>query len=181
MKEVLSGKMKTWHDADDQNKLGDIKVVFDNMGSSTTRLLRDSIIGNEKLPSNWFAVKTNPEVVDYVAKNKDAIGILGVSWISDAQDSLTVDFLKKVKVVGLTSTNPTDKEYYQPYQAYIAMKQYPVCRNIYVINREARTGLGTGFAGYLAGESGQLIIKKMGLMPATQSVRLVHLQPQNIQ
>ncbi len=181
MKEILSGKMKTWHDADDQHKLAEITVVFDNMKSSTTRLLRDSIVGNEKLPGNWFAMKNNPEVVDYVSKNKDAIGILGVSWISDAQDSLTVDFLKKVKVVALTSNDPQDREYYKPYQAYIALKNYPVCRNIYVINREARTGLGTGFAGYLAGESGQLIIKKMGLMPATQSVRLVHLHPENVQ
>ena len=171
MKEILSGKMKTWHDADGENKLGDIKVVFDNMGSSTTRFIRDSIVGNDKLPGNWFALKTNPEVVDYVAKNKNAVGIISVSWISDYQDSLSVDFLKKVKVIGLTSNDATDMKYYQPYQAYIAMKQYPVCRNIYVINREARTGLGTGFAGYLAGESGQLIIKKMGLMPATQSVR----------
>ena len=188
MKEILSGKMKTWHDADDQNKLGTIKVVFDNTGSSTARLVRDSLIAGKisdwdgvKHNVNWYAMKTNPEVVDYVSKNKDAIGILGVSWISDAQDSLTVDFLKKVKVVALTSNDPRDMEYYKPYQAYIAMKNYPVCRNIYVINREARTGLGTGFAGYIAGETGQLIIKKMGLLPATQSVRLVHLQPQNLQ
>src|ERR1700722_6826054 len=31
IKEILSGKLKTWLDADDQNKLGEIKVVFDNM------------------------------------------------------------------------------------------------------------------------------------------------------
>lgn len=184
LKEILIGKLKTWHEVDADNKLGDIKIVFDNSGSSTARIVRDSIdpirLNKDlvKTKENWFAMKTNPEVVDYVAKNKDAIGIIGVSWISDIGDSLGTSFLKQVKVVGLTSTDPSDKEYYQPYQAYIALKKYPVCRNIYVINREGRTGLGTGFAGYIAGESGQLIIKKMGLMPSTQSVRLVHLSPQ---
>ncbi len=181
MKDMLSGKVKKWSDADPENMLGDLKVVFDNAGSSTTRFIRDSIVGGNKLPGNWFALKTNPEVVDYVSQNKNAMGIIGLAWISEPQDSISNVFLKKVKVVGLTSTDPSDREYYQPYQAYIALKNYPVCRNIYAISREARSGLGTGFAGYVAGESGQLIIKKSGLMPATQSVRLVHLRSDKIE
>ena len=180
MKDILSGKIKTWKNADSKNEFGDIKIVFDNTGSSTTRYIRDSIVGGNKLPDNWFALKTNSEVVDYVAQNKNALGIIGVSWISDQHDSLENSFKKKVKVVGLTSNDASDREYYQPYQAYIALKNYPLCRSIYMINREARSGLGTGFSGYVAGENGQIIIKKSGLMPATQSVRLVHLQSEKI-
>lgn len=180
MKDILSGKIKTWKKADLKNEFGDIKVVFDNTGSSTTRYIRDSIVGTDKLPDNWFALKTNSEVVDYVAQNKNALGIIGVSWISDRHDSLENSFKKKVQVVALTSNDASDREYYQPYQAYIALKNYPVCRNIYILNREARSGLGTGFSAYVAGESGQIIVKKSGLMPATQSVRLVHLQSEKI-
>jgi len=181
MKDIISGKIKTWKNADSKNELRDIKIVFDNNGSSTTRYIKDSIVGINKLPDNWFALKKNSEVVDYVAQNKNALGIIGVSWISNRHDTLENSFKQKVKVVGLTSNDASDREYYQPYQAYIALKNYPVCRSIYIVNREARSGLGTGFSGYVAGESGQIIVKKSGLMPATQSVRLVHLQSQKIQ
>src|ERR1022692_1921340 len=37
MKDILIEKIKTWKNADSKNELGDIKVVFDNTGSSTTR------------------------------------------------------------------------------------------------------------------------------------------------
>ena len=79
MKDILSGKIDKWKDADADNKIGDLKVVFDNAGSSTTRYIRDSINArnttgdyNRVLPPNWFALKTNPEVVDYVSQNKNA-------------------------------------------------------------------------------------------------------------
>ena len=58
---------------------------------------------------------------------------------------------------------------------YIYSGEYPFCRDVYIINREGRTGLGTGFAAFVAGEKGQLIILKAGMVPATQPVRMVKI------
>jgi phosphate transport system substrate-binding protein len=72
------------------------------------------------------------------------------------------------------STNE-NSEYFKPYQAYIAQKIYPLWREVYIISKEAYTGLGTGLTAFIASERGQRIVLKFGLVPATMPVRLVEL------
>ncbi len=72
----------------------------------------------------------------------------------------------------------TDEDYLQPYKAYILMKKYPLSRTVYIISREGRTGLGSGFLAYVASDKGQRIVLKSGLVPATAPVRLVELKRQ---
>ena len=70
-------------------------------------------------------------------------------------------------------------DFVKPYQGNVALWRlrrppyYPLCRELYVISREGRTGLGTGFASFVAGDNGQRIFLKAGLVPATVPVRLV--------
>ena len=175
LKEILSGKTKSWKQLNAKTQLGDITFVFDNKGSSTVRYLSDSIIHSTHLPTYCFAVNTNKEVLDYVEKNKNAIGVIGVSWISDQDDGSVKDFLSRVRVMALTDKeNPVADDYVQPYQAYIALKQYPLTREVYMISREGRAGLGTGFVSFVAGDAGQRIVRLAGLLPATMPVRIVN-------
>ena len=130
------------------------------------------------LPKNWFAVNSNSDVVDYVNKNKNAIGVISLNWISDRDDPSANKFLGKVRVVELApaDTSKFANEYFKPYQAYIALKQYPLIRDVYVISREGRNGLGTGFAAFIAGDQGQRIVRLMGMLPATMPVRIIQNQ-----
>lgn len=64
---------------------------------------------------------------------------------------------------------------YKPYQAYIALNNYPLCRNIYAILNDPRNGLASGFASFLTSDRGQKIILKTGIVPATQPVRIVNI------
>ncbi len=175
LKEILSGKINSWKQLNAKTSLGDITFVFDNKGSSTVRYLSDSLIHSKTFASNCFAVNTNKEVMAYVEKNKNAIGVIGVSWISDQDDSNAQDFLSRVRVMALTDNeNPTMDDYVQPYQAYIALKKYPLTREVYMISREGRAGLGTGFVSFTAGDAGQRIIRLAGLLPATMPVRIIN-------
>jgi phosphate transport system substrate-binding protein len=63
----------------------------------------------------------------------------------------------------------------KPMQGNIALKQYPYWRQIKVASREMRTGLGTGFAGFMESEPGQKIILKGGLVPFRSSIRTINL------
>ncbi len=114
-------------------------------------------------------MNSNKAVVDYVSQKPNAIGLIGVSWISDRDDSTAIQFLKSIRVASVSR----DDEAVQPYQAYIANRQYPLCRDVFVISREARTGLGTGFTAFVAGDKGQRIVLKSGMVPATMPVRIV--------
>lgn len=139
-------------------------VVFDNQSSSTLRFVTDSILKGEKLGSNVFAAKGNSEVVDYVAKNPDAIGLVGLGYVSDSSDpNNTGNFIKTVKVAAIK--NDKTGEFLQPYQAYIALKTYPLTRNLYYINSESYPGLGTGFANFLSYQRGQLIFFHAHMFP----------------
>lgn len=181
LQDIFSGKTTAWQQISSNNTLGPISVVFDNNHSSTLRFVTDSVLRKQPLAPNAFAAKSNPNLVDYVAENKNAIGVIGVNWISDWDDSTAISFLNKVKVVGVMSDKNPAYGYVRPYQAYLSEskqveKQYPFRRYLYIISREARAGLGTGFASFVAGDKGQRIILKSGLVPATMPVRIVGFQ-----
>jgi len=143
-------------------------VVFDNQGSSTVRYITDSLIPGLKLGPNVFAAKGNDSVVDYVARNPDAIGFIGLSYVSDETDPAAEKFLEKVKVASVQ--NDSTQEFYKPYQAYVALKLYPFTRNLYFILRETYPGLGTGFANFLSKERGQLIFSHARLFPLRMNI-----------
>jgi len=144
-------------------------VVFDNQGSSTVRYITDSLLKGQKLGGNVFAAKSNSEVVDYVSKNPDAIGFVGLSYISDTTNAAnTGAFINTVQVVSVQ--NDSTMQFYKPYQAYIALKTYPLTRKLYYISRESYPGLGTGFANFLGSGRGQLIFYHANIFPLRMNV-----------
>lgn len=173
MKSILLGNDSVWNQVNNQSQLGKITIVFDNNGSANTSYIKDTLLLGKQFSNNAFAVKSNPEVIDYVSKNKNAIGVLSVNWISDSDDSLTVSFLKKIKILAIAKDSATQAV--KPYQAYIKTKDYPFTRSIYMINRQTRAGLGMGFVSFVAGEKGQIMILKAGLIPAIAPVRLIEV------
>ncbi len=175
---IFEGKISNWKQIDPESKLGDMIVVFDNIKSANVRMLNERFNLGAKFPSYCQAVNQNDEVINYVEKNKNALGIISVNWISDTDDSLSLNFLDRINVVAIASELDAngDDLYYRPYQGYIAEGTYPFIREVYCINREWFRGLGTGFVQWLAGEKGQRIILKSGLVPSTMPVRLVSVK-----
>ncbi len=173
VKSILLGNDSLWSQLNKDSKLDGIKVVFDNAGSANARYMRDSLLEGKDFSKNVFAVKSNPEVIEYVSTHKNAIGVLSVNWISDIDDSLTTNTLKKVKMVAIAKNSASEP--LKAYQAYIKTKEYPFTRSVYMINRQTRAGLGMGFVHFVAGDKGQLMILKAGLIPAIAPVRLVEV------
>ncbi|HLG33845.1 MAG TPA: substrate-binding domain-containing protein [Bacteroidia bacterium] len=177
LQKIIRGEIRTWKSVSGKSLSDSIVIVFDNSSSSNARYMKEKFLGSNSFPANVFAGKTNKEVIDYVAEHKRALGVVGVNWISDYSDSTVNDFLSKVRVVSLppADSTMTDTEFYKPYQAYIALKKYPLLRDVYIISREMKAGLGTGFASFVAGDSGQRIVRRAGLLPATMPVRLIQV------
>ena len=139
-------------------------VVFDNQASSMLRYLTDTILKGSKLGGNVFAAKGNQDVIDYVSKNPEAIGFVGMSYVYANEDtSAAGTFINNVKVVAMQ--NDSDRQFYKPYQAYVALKSYPLSRNLFYINSESYHSLGTGFANFLVSEHGQLVFLHAHLFP----------------
>ncbi len=167
IKEILTGKFKK-----------NLIPVFDGVqATSTVRFIVDSVLKNDSLTPNAMAARTSEGVIDYIAKNPQAIGFIGVSWIGNKEDSAQTSFLKKVKMVHLESTDAPGK-YVLPVQFNIYYKRYPMVRDLVYILKERHRGLGTGFADFMGGLEGQLIFKRAYLMPVQNNflVRPVRLR-----
>jgi len=176
IRKILLGETNRWNQLDPASKLGNIKVVFDNQNSSTADYAYREICGNKVLSSNLSAMNNNIEVIDFVSKTPNALGVIGVSWVSNHRDSTCMGFLNKIRVVAISKENiATEDNSYQPYQAYLETGQYPYKRDIYAIVTDPRIGLCAGFTAFIASDRGQRIILKSGILPATQPVRLVHV------
>lgn len=176
VRSILSGDDTLWSQLNNKSTMGKIKVVFDNPGSANARYLQDSVLQGKPFSKNVFAVRSNPDVIDYVSKNKNALGILSVNRISDMDDPKVQTFLEKIKVVAVAKNENSSR--YKPYQAYIKTKDYPFTRSVYMINRQTRAGLGMGFVSFVAGDKGQLMILKAGLVPSIAPVRMVNITTQ---
>jgi phosphate transport system substrate-binding protein len=176
IRDIFLGKTKTWDAIDPKSKLGDISVIFDNTKSGNIRYFKELFEIKDSLSNNFFAVKNNAEVIDFVSRNPEALGIISVNWISDKDDSLSMSFIKKVNVVAVSQQYISDGSYYRPYQGSIYDKSYPFVREIYLISRETFAGLGSGFINWACAEQGQRIVLKSGLVPATMPIRLVQIK-----
>jgi phosphate transport system substrate-binding protein len=177
LQSIITGASSTWKQLNPKSKLDSITVVFDKSGSANARYLQQKFLQKNQVPKNWFATNSNAEVVNYVSSNKNALGVISVNWISDKDDPTTNQFLSKVRVVELSPPDSSQdaNQYFKPYQAYISLKQYPLIRDVFIISREGRNGLGTGFASFVAGDQGQRIVRLMGMLPATMPVRLIQM------
>ncbi len=176
IKQIFVGGITDWKQINPKNKSGKIEVVFDSNKSANARYFTEKL-NIKEFPKNIYTANTNDEVINYVEKNVNAIGVISVNWISENTDSVSNNFLKRIKVVGLTAElDPEGGQYYRPYPAYIADKSYPFTREIYMITRETQDLLGSGFIRYVAGPKGQLIVLKAGLVPSTMPVRIVDVK-----
>jgi phosphate transport system substrate-binding protein len=176
LEDIFRGKLSTWNQISPKSPTIPVNVVFDNNKSGNVRYIREKFALTGNFPPNCFAVNSNEEVIKYVENNRNALGIISVNWVSDMNDSLSNRFLKNISVVGVGTSNLTSNSYSKPYQGYIAEGSYPLIRDVYMICREPFAGLGTGFVSFVAGDQGQRIILKSGLVPATMPIRLIQVK-----
>jgi len=176
IKDIFHGKINSWKEINPKSKLGDIRVIFDNNKSGNIRYFKELFEIKDSLSENFYAVNSNSEVIDFVSRNPEALGIISVNWISDKDDSLSMSFINKINVVAVSQLYSNDGTYYRPYQGSIYDKSYPFVREIYLISRETFAGLGSGFINWACAEQGQRIVLKSGLVPATMPIRLVQIK-----
>lgn len=137
-------------------------IVFDNLNSSGARQLLELANVDKETPQNVYSFKTNDEVVKYVAENKGMIGVIGINWVMQPSSAMQ-EHIAQIQILAVKGLK-ADK-YISPTQNNLAEGTYPLARDLFIINSQGRAGLGMGFASFIAGERGQRIILKAGLLP----------------
>ncbi|MFA6580710.1 MAG: substrate-binding domain-containing protein [Paludibacter sp.] len=179
IRSILTGDIKNWNEIYPASRLGKFIVVFDNPNSSTVRFAIDSICHGKALSSGLKAQSTNQEVINYVSKTKNAIGIIGSNWLNNVKDTTNLSFNDQVRVMSVSAGSvATVDNSYKPFQAYLFYGYYPLSRNIFIILNDPRGSLPSGLTSFFTSDRGQRIILKSGLVPATQPVRIVNIKDQ---
>ncbi|WP_460977168.1 PstS family phosphate ABC transporter substrate-binding protein [Spirosoma knui] len=174
---IFNGQLKQWSQLKGGNQTGPLTLVFDNNNSSNLEFVLNTFKIKEVKGLRIFTTRSNREVVEFVRKNPSALGFIGVNWISDGDEPLSVELARDLRVVGVSpKPNPTNRDdYYQPFQEDLGMQRYPLRRPVYILSREAHPGLGGGLINYVARDAGSLIIRKLGLWPRIPYNREVNL------
>lgn len=199
--DILNGKVTRWSQLVSQDTTA-IKIVFDNVGSSTVSYMRDKFLpAGRKISDNpnAFAQKNNADVFDFVKKDKSALGIISVSWLGEdlekarkvpmdqryedyqnQNDTVATELTTEVNVIKVsnpTEANDFDPTAYKPYQVYINSGEYPLFRKVYMITTSPKHSVLNSFYSFVTGFAGQKIISLTGILPYNVSQRVVELVP----
>ena len=174
VKRILTGEATKWSDINEGSKLGEIWVCFDNKRSSTVSFCVDSILGGKTIDNpNIFAAKTSKEVIDYVERTPNAIGIIGSNWLNDKRDSTNTTWNKAIRVMSISKLDKaTPMNSWKPYQAWLLNGRYPFVRTIYALLNDPKRGLPWGFAHFIEQPRGQMIVFKAGLLPTRGEIAI---------
>ena len=189
---ILSGDITKWSDMW-PTKLDSIRVVFDQNGSSLFQFMRDSINGGNPIKAKVYAEKSSREVFAAVSKRKNALGVIGVSWISvdmdgttmsreemrkrsETNDTTNLGFNPEIKVLAVSGDD--SPQAFKPYQAYIFNGKYPLYRSVYMITTTVGGTLNNAFYAFVTGMQGQKVIQLTGVLPAVFQPRMVNVTVQ---
>ncbi len=141
-------------------------LVFDNPNSSAYRILHEKAGVERGSNKNVFSRESSAELIRFIANNEDYIGVIGVNWLTQTPENLLND-TSKIVLLSLRNvkSDGDDPTYYLPTQANIGKKTYPLTRDVYLLNYQGSTGLGMGFASFIASDIGQKIVLTSGLAP----------------
>ena len=158
IKDLIAGKSKK-----------NLIPVFDGLkATSTVRFMLDSVLRGEPLGKNVVAAASSEEVISYVAKAKNAVGFLGISWIGNGDDSAQLSHLKKVRLARLESTDSVNG-FVLPVQYLIYSRTYPLIRDLVYVVKERHNGIAHGFASFLKSDRGQLLFRRSYLFPGVRA------------
>jgi phosphate transport system substrate-binding protein len=179
VKKIMTGEITKWDEIEGHKSkgLGEIKVVFDNPGSSTLRFINEKILKGATISNNIKALKTNPDVLKFVTETPDAMGVIGINWISNPYDSTKLTFDETIRVMAIGTTEKIDVDSaYQPVPYYLYSGDYPLIRDVYLILTDLRGTLPAGTVKFFASDAGRRIILNAGLVPNIRPTREIYIK-----
>lgn len=155
-------------------EIKEIVPVFDHVGGSNFQALRNSLFpALSGVPSHIRSLRSPSSVMAWVAEHENALGFVGVNWLSDNQDTSAFKYLRKLNIVKIQGDS--DQNYHYPFQSQIKTRQYPFRLEMYIHDIQGYSGLASGLTAYICSQPGQVLIKKSGLLPAVDHGRTIEL------
>src|SRR5690606_22355094 len=157
----------------------DRMLVFDNINSSTFRLVKE-LTGVERVSGQSVkGMNNSKEVFEEVLANSGSIGVVSYAQYLEFRELFGDE--NKIRILSLqTLKDGVSEGYFKPSQTTFATDEYALASSFYVLNYQPNLGLGTGLSAFLTSDRGQRIALRYGLLPATMPGREIIIREDNI-
>jgi phosphate transport system substrate-binding protein len=144
LSQIYQGKITNWKEVGGD----DLKIIVISRDSSsgTFESWDHFVMKKNKVTPKAQMLASNGAIVTAVAKNKYAIGYVGMGYLNKS--------LKALDVNGVTASTAT-----------ALTRQYPLSRELYMYTNGEPKGESAKFIAFLKSSAGQKIVKKEGFVP----------------
>lgn len=146
--DIYAGKIRNWKEVGGDD--AKIVVISRDTSSGTFESWHELIMKKTRVTPAALMQASNGAVSQAIAKNKNAIGYLGLGYLNSAVKGLSVN-----KVTASADT--------------ALSRQWPIARELYIFTNGAPAGDAKLFVDYLlAGDKGQKDVREVGFVPLSR-------------
>lgn len=145
LKSIYKGEVKNWKEIGGPDS--PVVVISRDTSSGTYEVWESKIMNKERVFPGAQLLASNGAVVTAVAKNKNAIGYIGIGYITPEVKTLTVNGVEGAKKTALDGS-------------------FPISRPLYMYTKGEPAGDAKGFLDYVKDpEKGQKYVEESGYVP----------------
>ncbi len=145
LKEIYMGKIKNWKEIGGPDR--PIVVISRDTSSGTYEVWHEKVLKKERVFPGALLQASNGAIVQVVSKNKNALGYIGLGYMEENVDALTVDGIQGSEQTTLSGT-------------------YPISRALYMFTAGWPKGDTMKFINYVIHpEKGQKLVREIGFVP----------------
>jgi phosphate transport system substrate-binding protein len=162
---ILEGRISNWRDVPGSGLTGTIDLVLTGRNSGLSELLSNHFFTLSAAPSVRTSEKTEMAIVNRVAGEASALGIVSFSTLNVARES-NREF-RSIRPLPIDTVSVSQQSIYS--------HSYALRYDVLFLTRERKSGPAAGFATFLSGITGQKIIQNSGIVPAKIPARTIEL------
>lgn len=144
LKKIYTGKIENWKELGGIDK--SIVIISRDFSSGTFEVFKELVLGGEKVKDGALMLASNKAVATTVSNTPDAIGYIGLGYLSDA--------VKPLKVNGV---EPTEEK--------VKKGEYKLARPLFMYTDGETEGVIRSFLDFVFSPQGQKIAKEVGYVP----------------
>lgn len=173
---IMSGQTTLWSKFPGSKLNGAIELCLTGRNSGLYEMVTHSFFALLKDVPLAAVAASQDSVLQYVAANPEALGIISFAVWKDTTQSASQRWKKNVRTVDLLAKNADGVlSVVKATQRSIYDRIYPLTYSLYIYTSEKTPGTGYGFSAFVAEDIGQRDFLYAGLVPKTMPYRTIQL------
>ena len=140
LRDIYNGKIKSWKEIGGPDR--PIAVVSRDTSSGTYEVWEKKVLHKDRVRADALLVASNGQAVQTVARNRYAIGYIGIGYVDKS--------IKVLKVEGKTASDKTVRD-----------RSWPIARPLFMYTNGKPSGVRAKFIDFVLSSEGQKIVNEV--------------------